>query len=93
MKQVIDTFGPHHRIKIVHLNHFEQSPAQLVHNLGQEFGLDINTNAETKLKPSQKLHNTNCLTEKEWLALAEGKIDWETEAHFGFTPLDCHVCG
>ena len=92
MKQVMDTFAPQHRVKIVHLNHYELSPAQLVHNLGREFGLDINKNAEIELKPTQKPHNTNCLTEKEWLA-AEAKIDWELEAHFGFTPLDCHMCG
>ena len=92
MKQLMDIFGPQHRIKIVHLNHYELSPAQLVHNLGREFGLDINKNAEIELKPTQKPHNTNCLTEKEWLA-AEAKIDWELEAHFGFTPLDCHMCG
>ena len=90
MKQVIDIYGPQHRV-IVHLKHYELSPAQLVHNLGQEFGLDINKNAETELKLTLKPHNTICLTEKEWLA-AKAKIDWELEAHFGFTSLDCHMC-
>lgn len=32
-----------------------------------------------------------CLTADEWDA-AQGKIDWDLETEFGFSPLDCRMC-
>ncbi|KAL7550701.1 hypothetical protein ACHAWF_013925 [Thalassiosira exigua] len=91
MKQVLEAVGPH-RVKIVHLEQYELSPAQFVHNLALEFGLQVNPyKATTQLQPSENPHGTTCLTEQEWRA-AESKIDWDLEAHFGFNPLDCSVC-
>lgn len=89
MLQLIQAVGPH-RVKLAHLKYVELSPETFVINMAKEFGLELKSR-RAKLKPSDHIHESNCLTEEEWRT-AEAKIDWDLEGKFGFTPLDCHTC-
>jgi hypothetical protein len=86
MKQLMEV-APH-RFHLAHLHQIELQPAIFVEHLVDQFGLKNIPNAtEGRLK----YHKTLCLPEDEW-KVAQQKIDWTMEAHFGFVPTDCHMC-
>jgi hypothetical protein len=86
MKQLMEV-SPH-RFHLAHLDQVELQPELFVQHFVKQFGLQVDPNA-TAVKA--KHHKTLCLEEKEW-EVAQRKIDWNMEAHFGFVPTDCHMC-
>eukprot|EP00545_Synedropsis_sp_CCMP1620_P013705 CAMPEP_0119004750 /NCGR_PEP_ID=MMETSP1176-20130426/1329_1 /TAXON_ID=265551 /ORGANISM="Synedropsis recta cf, Strain CCMP1620" /LENGTH=333 /DNA_ID=CAMNT_0006956495 /DNA_START=109 /DNA_END=1110 /DNA_ORIENTATION=- len=86
MKQLM-TVSPH-RFQVVHLDQVELQPELFVQHFVKQFGLQ----AEPDPSPMKaKHHKTLCLNADEW-KVAQEKIDWTMEAHFGFVPTNCHMC-
>ncbi|KAL7440926.1 hypothetical protein ACHAXH_006950 [Discostella pseudostelligera] len=90
MKQIVDMVP--RNIKIVRLHELELSPELFLQNLITEFNLSrlLRKNYRPQ-QPSAKQHREKCLSEQEW-EIAQREIDWEMEANFGYTFLDCHRC-
>ena len=86
MKQLIDIFP--HRSVIAHMDKVEGAPQRFVQDVVKQFNVTLANRVE---KQSNKLHQHVCLNEREW-KLAQKSIDWDVEALFGFTRLDCHMC-
>jgi hypothetical protein len=81
---------PQDRIKVTKMNDVEVSPERFVKDMVKQFDLNLRYGYQRQI-PSHKQHSTLCLTEEEQ-ELAWSSIDWDLEALFGFTRLDCHTC-
>jgi hypothetical protein len=90
MKTITELFP--HRTRIINLHEFELNPHATVQAIVQQFKLQVcETYWVLPAEPSKMIHKEDCLSEEEW-KIAQTHIDWKMEGHFGFTPLDCHVC-
>jgi len=90
MRTLIELFP--HRTKILNLRQFELDADVSIGQITKQFKLQVsNGYQQFPEQPSELVHQEVCFSADEW-EFAQTHIDWEMEGHFGFTPLDCHMC-
>lgn len=80
-----------HNIQVVHLNDVAKRSEVFIQELVDTFGLELYPRFNTSFPRRSQVKTSICLPEKEW-AIAQKEIDWELEAFFGFSQLDCRMC-
>lgn len=88
MKQILEIVP--RNVKFVNLKEMERSPELLIQSLVREFHLHVKGGYVSQ-PPSRVTHSTTCFTPSEW-DVAQGSIDWHTEAEFGYSPFECRMC-
>lgn len=89
MKQIMESANPRH-VKIVQFTEFERNPGALVKDLEKEY-LFQRTDSSAVYPGSTNPLGITCMGLEEW-EVAQQKINWTLEGHFGYTKLECHLC-
>lgn len=80
-----------HNVQVVHLKDVSRRPDIFLIDLIRDFQLQVSPRLNVTARTNSKPKSSICLPAKEW-AVAQQEIDWELEAQFGFTRLDCRLC-
>ena len=80
-----------HNVKVLHLKEVSKNANAFISELMTDFGLKLRSDFDLGVQEHSIIKTSICLWEKEW-AIAQNQIDWELEAQFGFSQLDCRMC-
>lgn len=80
-----------HNVKVIHLKEVSRSSNSLISELVTDFGLKLRSDFDLRVQEGTIIKTSICLQKNEW-TIARNQIDWELEAQFGFSQLDCHMC-